>query len=153
MSVSDIVSIHMALNTRCWTFRLSPTLLTAASELKSHVVSWGAVVPLDEAASQLVSLSLNTRIFYSITSDIDCSNLLGRGHPTEFLQAQDMRDHFDGWFVATNYAMKIVPPLECRGEPNPSLVTWTSSSLMVPTSRDVFTAYDSDTSIVRILLI
>lgn len=99
------------------------------------------------------ALSSNTRIFYSITSDIDCSNLLGRGHPPEFLQAQDVRDIFVGGFVATNYALKIVPPLECRGEPNPSLVTWTSSSLMVPTSRDVFTAYDSDTPIVRNLVV
>lgn len=94
----------------------------------------------DEVAS-LLSLSsiagdqVDPGYFVLVASDINCSDLLGKdGHQSSSrhkIEGSLRR----GVLVATTYAMKIVPPLECSGEPNPSLVTWTSSSLMVLFNR------------------
>lgn len=112
----------------------------------------------DEVASLLSQSSIagdqvDPGYFVLVASDIDCSDLLGKDCHQSSSRHKIEGSLSQGVLVATTYAMKIVPSLECSGEPNPSLVTWTSSSLMVPSSRDLFTAYDSDVPIVQTLLI
>lgn len=112
----------------------------------------------DEVASLISQSSIagdqvDPGYFVLVASDIDCSDLLGKDCHQSSSRHKIEGSISQGVLVATTYAMKIVPQLECSGEPNPSLVTWTSSSLMVPSSRDLFTAYDSDAPIVQTLLI